>query len=260
MLLVVACSAPTKEKAAEEVVVPVGEVQYSSDSTNMNGYFALDQSSDAKRPGILVIHEWWGHNEHSRKQAEKLAELGYVAFALDMYGDGKNTEHPDDAGKFMTAVVSNMDVAKARFESALEQLKNHPNVDPEKIGVIGFCFGGTMALSMANAGYDIDGVVAFHAGLGLPIMPGDGVVKAKILVANGADDPWVSEQQVDDLKAAMDGAGASYKYIAYEGATHAFTNEGADALGKQFGLPLAYNAAADSASWEEMKTLFSEVF
>ncbi|MEP1095449.1 MAG: dienelactone hydrolase family protein [Cyclobacteriaceae bacterium] len=260
ILLIGACSAPSKEKATEEIIVPVGEVQYSSDSTNLNGYFALDQSSDAKRPGVLVIHEWWGHNEHSRKQAEKLAKLGYVAFALDMYGDGKNTEHPDDAGKFMTAVVSNMDVAKARFESALEQLKNHPNVDSEKIGVIGFCFGGTMALSMANAGYDIDGVAAFHAGLGLPIMPGDGAVKAKILVANGADDPWVSEQQVEDFKAAMDGAGASYKYIAYEGATHAFTNEGADALGEQFGLPLAYNAAADSASWEEMKILFSEVF
>ena len=117
-----------------------------------------------------------------------------------------------------------------------------------------------MALSMANAGYDIDGVAAFHAGLGLPIMPGDGAVKARILVANGADDPWVSEQQVEDLQAAMDGAGVSYKYIAYEGATHAFTNEGADALAEQFGLPLAYNAAADSASWEEMKILFSEVF
>ena len=178
-----------------------------------------------------------------------------------MDGDGKNSNHPEDAGKFMTAVVSNMDVAKARFESAMDALKSHPNVDAEKIGVIGFCFGGTMGLSMANAGYDIDAVAAFHAGLGLPIMPDSaGVVKAKILVANGLEDPWISEQQVADFKAVMEGAGIDYKYVAYEGAKHAFTNKGADAIGEEFGLPLAYDAAADSASWEEMKLLFAEVF
>lgn len=263
-VLVFACSTPQKEEAsdAEEVVeVPVGEVEYAADTTTLKGYFAVNENAEGKQPGILVIHEWWGHNEHSRERADMLAELGYIAFALDMYGDGKNTSHPKDAGKFMTAVVSNMDVAKARFESALEQLKNHPNVDPERIGVVGYCFGGTMALSMANAGYDLDGVAAFHAGLGLPIMPeGTGNVIAKVLVANGAEDPWVSEQQVADFKSVMEGAGVDYKYVDYEGATHAFTNKGADAIGEEFGLPLAYNAAADSASWEEMKILFSEVF
>lgn len=263
-VLMFACSAPQKEEAsdAEEVVeVPLGEVEYSADTTTLKGYFAVNENAEGKQPGILVIHEWWGHNEHSRERADMLAELGYVAFALDMYGDGKNTSHPKDAGKFMTAVVSNMDVAKARFESALEQLKNHPNVDPERIGVVGYCFGGTMALSMASAGYDLDGVAAFHAGLGLPIMPeGTGNVIAKVLVANGAEDPWVSEEQVADFKAVMESAGVDYKYVDYEGATHAFTNKGADAIGEEFGLPLAYNAAADSASWEEMKILFSEVF
>ncbi len=265
-MFAVACTSTQNEETseeaetAEEVAAPAGEVTYSADSTTLKGYFAVSES-DGKKPGVLVIHEWWGHNEHSRERADMLAELGYVAFALDMYGDGKNTNHPDDAGKFMTAVVSNMDLAKARFESALEQLKNHPNVDSEKIGVVGYCFGGTMALSMANAGYDLDGVAAFHAGLGLPIMPeGEGSVKAKVLVANGAEDPWVSEQQVADFKAVMDGAGVDYTYVSYEGAKHAFTNKGADALGEEFGLPLAYNAEADSASWEEMKVLFSEVF
>jgi dienelactone hydrolase len=264
LLFAFACTAPPKEEPSdkeEKIAAPIGEFSYSADSTKLQGYFAFDESSTAKRPGILVIHEWWGHNEHSRNRADMLADLGYVAFALDMYGDGQNTNHPDDAQKFMMSVVSNMEVAKARFESALEQLKNHPNVDPNKIGVVGYCFGGTMAMSMANAGYDLDGVAAFHAGLGLPIMPdGPGVVKAKILVANGADDPWVNEQQIVDFKMVMDEAGVDYKYISYEGAKHAFTNKGADALGKEFDLPLAYNKAADTASWEEMKALFKEVF
>lgn len=262
---IAACStsSTSDEESAEEkneVEIPKGEITYTADSTTLKGYFAV-ADGDEKKPGILVIHEWWGHNSHSREKADQLAESGYVAFALDMYGDGKNTSHPEDAGKFMTAVVSNMEVAKARFESAMEVLKSHPAVDPEKIGVIGFCFGGTMGLSMANAGYDIDAVVAFHAGLGLPIMPASaGVVKAKILVANGADDPMISAQQIEDFKAVMEGAGVDYKYVAYEGAKHAFTNKGADAIGEEFGLPLEYNAAADSASWAEMKALFAEVF
>lgn len=262
--LVAACSAPQKETTSDEtkkVEAPVGELTYSSDTTELKGYFAFDKKNTNKRPGILVIHEWWGHNEHSRERADMIADLGYVAFALDMYGDGKNTNHPEGAQKFMMSVTSNMDVAKARFESALEQLKNHPNVDSERIGVVGYCFGGTMAMSMANAGYDLDIVGAFHAGLGLPIMPDSaGVVKAKIFIANGADDPWVSDQQVEDFKMVMDEAEVDYNYISYEGATHAFTNKGADAIGEEHGLPLAYNAAADSASWEQMKILFKEVF
>lgn len=268
VLFISACSSSSTQEEKDEptedlIEIPVGEVTYSSDSTTLKGYFAVG-TSEEKMPGILVIHEWWGHNAHSRSKADQLAELGYVALALDMYGDGKNTSHPEDAGKFMTAVVSDMEVAKSRFESAMELLKSHPNVDAEKIGVIGFCFGGTMGLSMANAGYDIDAVAAFHAGLGLPIMPDSaGVVKAKILVANGADDPMVSAQQVEDFKAVMNDAAVDYKYVEYEGAVHAFTNKGADEIaGKHEMLTgaLAYNAAADSASWEEMKLLFNKVF
>ncbi|NQZ76227.1 MAG: dienelactone hydrolase family protein, partial [Ekhidna sp.] len=237
---------------------------YTADTTTLKGYFASGEESTEKKPGVLVIHEWWGHNLHSRERADMLADLGYVAFALDMYGDGKNTSHPDDAGKYMTAVVSNMDLAKVRFESALEQLKNHPNVDSEKIAVVGYCFGGTMALSMASAGYDLDAVAAFHAGLGLPIMPDTaGVVKAKVLVANGADDPMISSQQVEDFKMVMDAAGVDYKYVSYEGAVHAFTNKGADEIASQHEMlsgALAYNAEADSASWEEMKVLLADAF
>lgn len=267
-LAIAACSTQTEssnESTTEEVVevTPnfVGEVtNYSTDEANMVGYMAYDANDSTKRPGIIVVHEWWGHNDYSRQRADMLAKLGYVALAVDMYGDGKQAAHPGEAGEFAGMVMGNFEEAKARFESALNTLKNNPNVDPEKIGAIGYCFGGSVVLSMANAGYDLDAVAAFHAGLQLPVMPDAGSIKGKILVAQGADDPFVPEQQIADFKAAMDAAGADYKYIAYEGAVHAFTSQGADSLGQKFELPLAYNATADSASWEELKILLSSSF
>ena len=265
-LLVFACSAPQKQEdtsseAAEEVVeIPSGEYEYSADTTTLKGYFAIAEGAEGKLPGIIVVHEWWGHNDYSRSRADMLADLGYVALAVDMYGDGKQAAHPDEAGAFAGMVMDNFDVAKARFEAALEALKSHPNVDPEKIGAIGYCFGGSTVLSMANAGYDLDAVAAFHAGLGLPVMPEVGTVKGKVFVANGADDKFISEQQIADYKSAMDAAGADYKFVNYEGALHSFTSKDADALAEKFEMAIAYNAAADSASWEEMKVLFNEAF
>ena len=267
-LFMAACSTSTSETAeAEEEVVEAAvpnitgeETTYSTDSTTMNGYIAFDANDASKKPGILVVHEWWGHNDYSRQRADMLAELGYVALAVDMYGDGKQAAHPDDAGKFAGMVMGNFEDAKLRFEAALNTLKNHPNVDGEKIGAIGYCFGGSVVLSMANAGYDLDAVASFHGGLGLPVMPESGAVKGKILVANGADDSFIPEQQINDFKAAMDAAGADYKFINYEGAVHSFTSKAADELAEKFGMPIAYNAAADSASWEEMKVLFAKAF
>lgn len=262
VVLMVACSTPAKEKAAEEeaVAAPIGDIEYSTETTNMKGYIAYDQSDDSKRPGILVVHEWWGHNEYARERADMLGEMGYVALAVDMYGDGKVAEHPDDAGKFTQEVVSNIDEAKARFESAMNTLKAHPNVDPEKIGAIGYCFGGSVVLSMANAGFDLDAVAAFHAGLGLPILPDSGAVKTKVLVANGADDPFIPAEQVEDFKRVMDAAGVDYKYISYPGAVHSFTSKYADEFAAKFNMPLAYQAEADSASWAEMTALFDSAF
>ena len=260
-----ACTSTEKESdsdAPEEVPVKViGKVtSYATDSTEMIGYLAMDVNDSFKRPGVLVVHEWWGHNEYSRQRADMLADLGYVALAVDMYGDGKQAAHPDEAGEFAGMVMGNFDEAKARFDAALETLKNHPNVDDDKIGAIGYCFGGSVVLSMANAGYDLDAVASFHGGLGLPVMPDSGAVKAKVLVANGADDQFVPEQQIEDFKAAMDAAGADYKFINYEGAVHSFTSKAADSIAAKFEMPLAYNAEADSASWEEMKALFAEAF
>lgn len=263
MLLVFACSTPSdssKEKATEEASAPIGEIEYSTDSTNMKGYIAYNKDDNSKRPGILVVHEWWGHNEYARERADMLAEMGYVALAVDMYGDGKIAEHPEDAGKFTQEVVSNIDEAKARFESAMNTLKAHPNVDPEKIGAIGYCFGGSVVLTMANAGFDLDAVAAFHAGLQLPIMPEEGAVKAKVLVCNGADDPFIPEQQIADFKTVMDAAGVDYNYISYPGAVHSFTSKYADEFAEKFNMPLAYQAEADSASWAEMTALFDSTF
>lgn len=248
------------EENMESMVKVVGnEITYATDSTTMKGYIAYDENIEAKRPGIIVVHEWWGHNDYTRKRADMLAELGYTAIAIDMYGDGKQAAHPGDAGKFSGMVMSNMPAAKARFNAALEQLKNHPSVDPDKIAAIGYCFGGSVVLTMANAGMDLDAVAAFHSGVQLPVMPSSDL-KAKVLVCNGAEDPFVSPESIAAFTKAMDSVEADYQYIAYEGAVHAFTSKGADSLGKKFDLPLAYQEKADKASWEELQELLNQVF
>ena len=249
---------PVESSMKSPVYVGV-EVIYQTDSTVMKGYVAYDSVATDKKPGILVIHEWWGHNEYVRERADKLAELGYVALAVDMYGEGKKAEHPKDAGMFAGEVMSNMDVAKARFEQALTTLKKNPMVDSNSIAVVGYCFGGSVAMTMANAGYDIDAVAAFHSGFSLPIPPQNGI-KAKYLICNGADDPFIPAESAEAFKAKMDSVNANYKYIAYEGAVHAFTSPYADEMGAKFELPLAYNAAADSSSWFELQILLKSVF
>lgn len=236
------------------------EISYSVDTLEMKGYIAYDENSTEKRPGVLVIHEWWGHNDYARKRADMLAEMGYVALAVDMYGDGKQAGHPEDAGKFAMSVMGNIDAAKARFEKAVETLKNNPNVDADKIAAIGYCFGGSVALTMANSGMDLDGVAAFHSGLQLPVPPEQGKLTAKVLVCNGAADPFVPAEQVDAFKAQMDEAGADYKYIGYEGALHGFTNPDATAMGEKFELPLKYDAKVDEQSWNELKNFFAGIF
>jgi dienelactone hydrolase len=235
-------------------------IDYTADGVTLKGYLAYDKDVTGKRPGILVVHEWWGHNEYSRKRAEMLAELGYVALAVDMYGDGKKASHPDDAGKFSSEIMKNMPVMKARFLAALDLLKQDSHVDAKQIGAIGYCFGGGVVLSMARSGAELSGVVSFHGGLGTSTPAEKGKVKARILVCNGAADKFISADDVKAFEKEMTSAGADYKIISYEGAMHSFTNPGSTEAGKKFNLPLAYNEAADKQSWKDMQEFFNGIF
>lgn len=255
-----ACAQTSDEATMESQPSVVGEeISYSTDETTMNGYIAYDENQTGQRPGILVVHEWWGHDEHARNSAEMLANQGYVALAVDMYGDGQQASHPEDAMRFSNNVMSNFDMAQARFNAAIETLKANENVNTEQIGAVGYCFGGSVILAMAHSGIDLDGIAAFHAGLQLPVMPQDGLT-SRVLILNGADDPFVTQEQVEALTGAYESINADYQYINYEGAMHAYTNPAADSLGQTFDLPLAYDAETDSLSWSEMTSFFSETF
>lgn len=236
------------------------EVAYRSGDTVMKGYIAYDDAVQGKRPGVLVVHEWWGHNAYARQRADRLAALGYTALAVDMYGDGKIASHPQDAGRFSGEVKQNMPLAEARFKAAMDVLHAHPTVDPDQTAAIGYCFGGGIVLEMARRGLDLDGVASFHGSLGTQTPAQKGMVKAKVLVMNGEADPFTKAETIATFKQEMDNAGVDYTFINYPGAVHAFTNPEADTYGKQFKLPLAYNAAADKASWEKMQAFFKDIF
>ncbi len=235
-------------------------IEYTSDGVTLKGYLAYEKHATGKHPGILVVHEWWGHNDYARRRAEMLAELGYVALAVDMYGDGKQAAHPDDAGKFSSEVMKNMPVMKARFLAALDALKQDPHVDTEHIAAIGYCFGGGVVLAMARSGADLKGVVSFHGGLGTSSPAEKGKVKARILVCNGGADQFVSAEDVKAFEKEMTTAGADFKVLSYAGAQHGFSNPAATELGKKFNLPLAYNEAADKQSWKDMQEFFNQIF
>ncbi|VAW73381.1 Dienelactone hydrolase family protein [hydrothermal vent metagenome] len=235
-------------------------ITYKVDTQAYTGFVAWDDSSTDKRPGVLVVHEWWGHNDYARKRAVQLAEAGYVALALDMYGEGKVAEHPDDAKKFMQAVLAEKGAARKRFEAAHELLAARAETDPDRIAAMGYCFGGGVVLNMARAGVDLDGVVSFHGSLGTDSPAAPGRIKARVLVFTGAADPFAPPEQVTAFEAEMKAAGASYTLTSYPGVKHSFTNPDADRLGKAYNMPLEYNADADKDSWEKMLAFFREIF
>ena len=234
-------------------------VTYSDDSVTMNGYVAFDSNSTGKRPVVFVVPEWWGLNEYAKRRARDLAELGYLAMAVDIFGNGKTADNPDSAGKLATPFYQDPQMAKSRFDAAVAQIMTHPRADSSRLAGIGYCFGGGMLLNFARLGQNLDGVVSFHGSLiGTPA--NKDLLKAKLLVLHGADDPLVPRSEVDAFKKQMDSIGAAYTFKEYPGAVHAFTNPDATATGKKYGMPVAYNAAADSASWNEMKTFLADLF
>jgi dienelactone hydrolase len=236
------------------------EVSYKQGDTEMKGYIAYDDSIQGKRPGILVVHEWWGHNDYTRQRARMLAELGYTAFAVDMYGNGKQAAHPREAGQFAGAVAGNMPLAKARFEAALQTLKGQDTVNADDIAAIGYCFGGGVVLNMARQGIDLDGVVSFHGSLATQNPAKKGDIKTRIRVFNGAADPMVKAEDVKAFEQEMSTAGVDYKLVNYPGARHAFTNPEADSYAKKFQLPLGYQEQADKDSWQKMQHFFKQIF
>lgn len=234
------------------------EVRYTAaDGTTCVGYLAYDRNREGSRPGVLVVHEWWGHNDYARRRAEMLAGMGYTALALDMYGEGKNTGHPEEASAFSSAVMQNMGAGVQRFEAARKVLEEHPTTNPEKTAAIGYCFGGAVVLGMARSGMDLDGVASFHGMLATEQRTTPDALHAQVLVCHGGADQFVPAEDVTALKQEM---GDKLELHEYPGAKHAFTNPAADAKAEEFGIPLGYDAQADAQSWSELRAFLADVF
>lgn len=257
-VLFISFSCSNQRKEGPSIITK--EVSYTADGTTLKGFLAYDENQKGSRPGVIVVHEWWGHNQYARKRAVMLAELGYTTLAVDMYGDGKTADHPYEAGKFAMAMMQNMPTAKARFEAGVKFLKEQSQTDANKIAAIGYCFGGGIVLRRAVGGENLAGVVSFHGSLPTDSLTNPKQVKAKLLVCNVADDGFVPAQQIDAFKKAMVDAGINFKFVNYPGAIHSFTNPDADSLSKKFSMPIAYNKQADEQSWADMKTFFKEIF
>lgn len=235
------------------------EVSYTANGTTMKGWLAYDDAAKGRRPGVLVVHEWWGHNAYIRKRADMLARLGYVALAVDMFGDGKQAHHPDEAGKFAREISANRPMARARFEAAMKFLQNQRNVDGKNLAAIGYCFGGGVVLNMAREGVDLKGVASFHGGLATDTPAQPGKIKAQLRIFTGEDDKIVPIAQVDGFVREMEAAGANYQIVVYPGATHAFTNPAADEYARTFNLPMGYNEAADKDSWSKLQDFLADI-
>jgi len=236
---------------AEIKLVPV---DYTEGGTDLQGYLAYDDAVTTPRPGVLVVQEWWGVNDYPKMRARQLAELGYVAFAADMYGKGKVTDDPKQAGEWAGPLIKDRAKMRARVTAGLEELKKQKQVDANKIAAIGYCFGGTAVLELARSGADLAGVVVFHGGLSSPL-PAVGEIKPKILVCTGADDPNVKIDQIVAFEAEMKALKADAQVNIYPFAVHAFTNPNAD---KHHIPGVGYNEQADKRSWQAMKDFLAE--
>ncbi len=257
VLLALSLTAPALALAA----ITETPVSYKDGETSLKGFVVLDAAKKAKRPGIIVVHEWWGITQHIHNEARRLARLGYVAFVADMYGDAKTTDNPTDAGALSGSVMKNPQAMESRFNAARAQLAKQPEVDSSRVGAIGYCFGGAVVLNMARVGADLAGVAGFHASLGLNTpAPASGTVKARILVLNGTDDPFIKKEQYVQFESDLKAANADMNVIMYPGAVHAFTNPEATALGKKFNLPLRYDAKVTKEAEAQATKFFAEVF
>lgn len=232
-------------------------IEYRVGGQVFRGYLAQDETSRVGRPGVLVVHEAWGLGDHVKQSADRLAALGYVAFAVDMFGEGKMARETSEGLQWTRALRADVDTMRARIRGAFDTLIARPEVDPARVASIGYCFGGSTSLELARSGAPVAGVVSFHGGLESVKPAESGAVKAKILVCTGADDPFIPPGKIEEFMKEMKQAGADFQVIVYGGAQHSFTTPDADARGMN---GLAYNQAADRRSWDAMLGFFREIF
>jgi dienelactone hydrolase len=234
-------------------------VTYSSDGVTFTGFVAYDQNIKGKRPAILVVHEWWGENDYTKMRARQLASLGYIAMAVDLFGNGQVAANPQEAMTLTKPFYSDPQLAKTRLDAAINKIKEFQETDVKNIAAIGYCFGGWVVINSAKLGADLIGVVSFHGGLaGVPANKSQ--LKAKLLICHGGSDKFVSQKDVDAFKHQMDSIGADYTFKIYANATHAFTNPNSTSIGKEFNMPIEYNAEADKNSWNDMNIFFANLF
>ena len=249
----------TMKETAKPPSLKEEDVTYTNNGVTMKGYVVYDSSKEGKRPAVLVVPEWWGLVDYPKMRARRLAELGYIAMAIDIYGNGKTVDNPGDAGKTAAPFYQNLKMTKGRFDAALAKLKTYSQADTNNMAAIGYCFGGGVVLNVARLGENLKGVVSFHGSLiGAPA--NKDLLKAKILVCHGMADQFVKSEDVEKFKKQMDSIGADYTFKQYPNATHAFTNPASDENSKKFNMPVKYNAEADSASWNDMKAFFARIF
>ena len=230
-------------------------IEYRHGDTALAGYLAYDDAATGARPGVLVVHEWWGLNDYARRRARMLAELGYVAFAADMYGKGKSTGDPARASAWSGHLRGDVNLWRARALKGLDVLRNQPQTDPRRLAAIGYCFGGSTVLHLASGEKELAGVVSFHGGLPLPKPKTE--IKTAILVCHGSRDTHTKPATIRRFKNRLDSLGADWHMITYGHAEHSFTNPAADKHGVE---GVSYNEKADRRSWRHMRGFLREVF
>lgn len=231
-------------------------VEYKDGDTVLEGYLAYDDAWTGARPAVVIVHQWMGLTDYEKMRAQQLAEKGYLAFALDIYGKGVRPTNQQDAGALAGKYKGDIKSYRQREKAALDYLAQNKKVDAHRVVIMGYCFGGTGALEAARAGFPVIGVVSFHGGLSTPNPQETVNIKPKILVMHGAIDPNVPRKEVEVFMDEMNKAKADYQFIAYSGAVHAFTQKSA---GDDISKGIAYNEAADRRSWQAFMMFLQEL-